>query len=450
MVRRVMTSRPVAGTAVLAIVVGGAALLWHLLACIESPMAYSPSGKDLAFVTMEPYDDQDLLVAGTHAYRLFVLSEGKQLRAVEETTASMLTAPAYSPDGKQLCYVRIPLLSAAQAARVEEQVKNYDEAKKSRPKPMWEQPSSAPAASAPTTGPAAVETTDHALPALEGIVEFCDSLERSPAVPIMVVVRDAASGNIASTTHFELSLLGSEAGLVMTYLTLRPQFSPDGQSVYLCAGNVAVAVNPAKNEARILGAPAAAAALSPDGKTLAILQKSALGFIDTTGESAFYRRWEKNISLGGLTWADKHTLAVLEAEEDSSNLVLHYVEPDGTLRKSVAIRLPEHGKQEGVNTGALALAPDGQHVVLAFEHDVFFLKADGTSLKHWHGDDEQLVQPTFSPDSQRVAFKLLPKEEGGYPRAAAIVFCTPAGEELSRVPIPKINPATTQAAGGQK
>jgi hypothetical protein len=441
-----MTSKPVAGTAVLAIVIGGAALLWHLLACIESPMAYSPSGKDLALVTMEPFDDQDLHVAGTHAYRLFVLSEGKQLRTVEETTASMLTAPAYSPDGKQFCYLRIPLLSAAQAARVEEQAKKYDEAKKSRPEVMWEQPTSAPAASAPATGPATIETTDHALPALEGMVELCDSLEQGPAVPIVLVVREVASGNIASTTHFELPL----PGLAMAYVTLRPQFSPDGQSVYLCAGDVAVAVNPAKNEARILGAPAAAAALSPDGKTLAILQKSALGFIDTTGESAFYRRWERNTSLGGLTWADKHTLAVLEATEDSSNLVLHYVEPDGTLRKSVAIHLPEHGKHEGVNTGALALAPDGQHVVLAFEHDVFFLKADGTSLKHWHSDNEQLAQPTFAPDSQRVAFKLMPKEEGVYLRAAAIVFYTPAGEEVSRVAVPKIDPATTRPAGEHK
>jgi len=88
--------------------------------------------------------------------------------------------------------------------------------------------------------------------------------------------------------------------------------------------------------------------------------------------------------------------------------------------------------------------------LIANQHDTFFLKSDGTLIKHWNGESEQLVQPTFAPDSQRVAFKLMPKEEGAYPRAAAIVFCTPAGEEVSRVAIPKIDPATTRPTGEQK
>ena len=39
--------------ATLAVLAGCALLLWHVLACVESPMAFSPEG-DLAFTTVGP------------------------------------------------------------------------------------------------------------------------------------------------------------------------------------------------------------------------------------------------------------------------------------------------------------------------------------------------------------------------------------------------------------
>jgi len=95
--------RPVTGAprgawkAALAIAVVAGGLIWHLLACIESPMAFSPGGKDLAFVTMEPYGDGGAPGrAGQHTYRLMVLTGGKPIRVLEETSREMLSGPAYS------------------------------------------------------------------------------------------------------------------------------------------------------------------------------------------------------------------------------------------------------------------------------------------------------------------------------------------------------------------
>ena len=82
-------------------------LLWHVLACTESPMAFSPDGQSLAFVTMEPYEGEgNPGLAGPHCYRLMVVGNRQELRVLEEITNVMLTAPALSPDGSQLCYVR--------------------------------------------------------------------------------------------------------------------------------------------------------------------------------------------------------------------------------------------------------------------------------------------------------------------------------------------------------
>ena len=63
---------------------------------------------------MEPYDPDDMELADTHIYRLMVLTKAKDLKVLEETTRYMLSAPAYSPDGKQLCYLQVPLLTQEQ------------------------------------------------------------------------------------------------------------------------------------------------------------------------------------------------------------------------------------------------------------------------------------------------------------------------------------------------
>ena len=100
------------------LVVAIGALVWHLLACMESPMSFSPGG-DLAFTTMEPYRSEDVVLRGAHVYRLMVLpAKATQPKVLEESADWMISAPVFSPDGKRIAYLRIPLLTAEELARI--------------------------------------------------------------------------------------------------------------------------------------------------------------------------------------------------------------------------------------------------------------------------------------------------------------------------------------------
>ena len=192
----------------------------------------------------------------------------------------------------------------------------------------------------------------------------------------------------------------------------------------------------------------AMAALSPDGKTLATLQigeRPVLGFFAADRPVATYTQvlQDKQVSLGGVGWVDSQTLAALSFEADKGGKdELHLLRTDGTLLKTIRLKLPKRARGDE-NTGQLAIAPNGQHAVVSFSQDVFFMGMDGEILKHWHHEDDLLVQPTFTPDSTRVAFKSMDTEVH---QAVAIVFFTPDGKELSRVSIPPIDPATTRPA----
>jgi len=324
MVRHVSARAAPAWTAALAIAVGGAGLIWHLLACVESPMAYSPSGDSLAFVTVEPWDPDHLPSAGERAYRLMVL-RGDTIRVVEQTTDCMLSAPAYSPDGRRLCYLRIPMFTGEAAERAQE-----------TPAPA-SQPQGADTFAWPVQakdGPAAspeMPVEDQTLPRLKVCGEVFDHQRTAPRVRATVVVRDTESYQVQSTTALDLCLHADNQDWAVLYGTLRPQYSPEGKWVYLCDAYTVVAVDPAAAATRLLAAPASAAALSPDGTLLATWTENSLGLIATDGQRATYLRWDKSASYLGLAWCDKKTLAVLEPKGEGESAWLHLVKRDGTL-----------------------------------------------------------------------------------------------------------------------
>ena len=73
-------------------------------------------------------------------------------------------------------------------------------------------------------------------------------------------------------------------------------------------------------------------------------------------------------------------------------------------------------------------------MALSFLNHVYFLNIDGKVLHHLHySKKECLVQPTFSPNSQKIAFKYMTE---GHTRVTEIVYFTPQGKELTRVKIP--------------
>ena len=440
MVRHVKDT-PATWKAMLAISVAAGALLWHLLACTESPMAFSPDGKDLAFVTAEPapFGEKALPVKGKQVYRLMVLGGGKKLRVVEQTSDEMLTAPAYSPDGKQVCYLRIKLRTAeemdAAEKRIDGRTKQWEKLKPTRP-----------------SGDDLPATEDLTLPPVEDAVELIRDAAVGEPLPAALVVRDAKTWKVVSTTRvdFPAGTYEGEA-LSMMYSLIRPQYSPDGKWIYYWDTQAAVAVDIQAKKRRTLAAPARIPTLSPDGKTLAIYMQEAIGLVGTDGQVATYRRLKGEVSPLGMTWKDKQTLVLLmevpsDKDREKSEWRIQLLKTDGTVAKSIPLKLPESEMKDVFLE--IALAPKGGHMVVCSGTGVLFMKADGKVLKHWTAGDEQtaMFRPTFAPDSKRVAFKYM-TERDKLTRVSAIVFFTPEGKEVARVAIPAAKPPASKPAG---
>jgi hypothetical protein len=440
--------------AALAVAVVAAGLLWHVLACTESPMAFSPNGKDLAFVTMEPYGGDDLLLTGAHTYRLMILSglpagqaDTNPLRTLEETRDAMLTAPAWSPDGATVSYLQIPLFTQEQLDQTKAVAKKRSDLLKEAESLAPESPPPAADSNQSSSPPPdAPNPEDLTLPPFANAAQKAKTDLVYPPVPAALIVRSAADGQILSTTPLQLSL-GEPEAFLMTYLLVRPQYSPDGKCIYLLAGNTLMAIHPAEQNVRRLAAPAAVFALAPDGETIATFQDSAVAFLKTDGSSALYRRWiTEGVSLSGLAWLDAKTLALLHAAKSApadksdaaeTTAILDLIRSDGTPLKPRTLRFPDF-KADKDKAGELAIAPNGKWMAISFGKDVFFLKTGGEVLSHWHDDRLALVQPTFTPDSKRLAFKRMAGTDPD--RAQAIVFFTPEGKELTSVDIPAAAP----------
>jgi len=431
----------------LAIAVAAGAVLWHLLACVESPMAFSPSG-DLAFVTMEPYEGKDLMLAGPQCYRLMVLPKGgKAVRVIEETVDAMLTAPAYSPDGQQLAYLRIPLLSDQQAQQVKEDIDTR--------KAAMGQATTKPATSQPATQES-LALEDLTLPAGQKASDFYLGVELFPTHPVTLVVRDAKTDTVLSKTTIEVPMFADSRmpdSFLKAYLLTRPQYSPDGKWVYFCLADMVLAVNPTEKKQRFLAAPAEVATLSPDGKTLALLKEPAIGFVQTDGEMAVFKRWNQEPSFSGIGWLDNQTVAVpvQEGQEpDKTKLVLALIRKDGTLAGKKILPLPPEG---GIINQQDAIAPNGKRIVIANPAGLYFMDGEGKLLgkieypRKATGPPEEppeyFFKPTFTPDSKQVAFKVVSKGRNG---VSAIAFFSPEGKELSRVSVPPIKPGSTRPA----
>lgn len=441
MVRQLNALRTPAWKAVLAVAVAGAALLWHILACMESPMAFSPSGKELAFVVAEPYTDKELHLAGRRTYRLMVLSEQKRFRVIEQTDKDLLTAPAYSPDGRQLCYLRLPLLTEDKAAelktKMEERAKAVD----------------APDAQVakPPAGPGGAEqgqTEDLSLPPARTMAEFHKGLLLAPELPCTLVVRDAAAPDVLlAAITVDLPLFAESdlsAGYTLAQAAARPQYSPDGQWVYVCAGSVAAAVNVKSGQRRILAAPAAAAALAPDGRMLAVMvAQRVLAFVQTDGQRMACIRTANDMTLGAMAWVDGATLAVLD--HDAKGPAVRMMRTDGTVVKTVPIpKADPNSRGEAIH---LALGPGGRHAAVASaDGGALFLDAAGNLLRALKKENEGWFQPTFAPDGRSVAFKHMVKAERDQAVVAGIAFFSPEGKELAYAKLPPASPATGPAA----
>jgi len=449
-----MTRRSTLGwKSILAVAAATGVVLWQILACMESPMSFSPSG-DLAFTVMDPYG-VDQLLAGRNTYRLLVLGKDGKLRELERTSSHMLTGPGYSPDGTQLAYLRIALptkqdLERAEAftRRVEWEEKQAREEAKQGKHPSDDHLKldtnwifAAPAGTVDRAPrPVHVIATDMGLPPV--IKERIKDLWRRGAlIPTELVVRDAATGATTASVPMDVPLSdwsSDRLQYLYTYPLARPQYLPDGRHVHVYLFPFSIIANIPDGALGLLsyGFPGP---LSPDGRALVSLpvldDKLHLYFSTIDGRHPVDVRLPDGVSPSGIAWLDNQRLAVLEsaAKAGAQGPQLHVYSAAGDVLETIT--LAPIGKASDGNPGELAVSPDGQHLVVSMGQTVRFLDKAGQSLGTWQHTEDMLVQPTFTPDSKRVAFKLV---SASAKRAIAIVFFTPEGTRLSRVPIPGI------------
>jgi hypothetical protein len=404
-------------------------------------MAFAPNG-DLAFVTTSPDAfakalRQDVALAGARTYRLMLLRHRqKSMEVLEETSDQMLSGPAFSPDGRELCYFRLPLFDRQQFATftAKRQEKERFHGKASSRATLRE-----------------MGWEDLALPSVEDSREVPVQVGKGLGSKVSLVVRDAKTGAERSTMALELPIAAFDYGAMLdwTYPCCQPQYSPDGKWVYAAVSGVALGVCPGEKRLRLFAMPALGTALSPDGKTLAVMGGEGVGLVSTDGSLAVYRRVTEGLMPKSIVWLGDRPLAMVPLRGERAHIRLLSLRPDETQTRTVDLTLDRTTNNP---LDEIAVAPDGKHIVLARESVVCFYSPEGKlSGKYECRPPEIVLQPAFTPDSKLVAMKLFPQQEAP---ASAIVFLTPDGKEVSRVAIPgmkkSLPPASQPASHGPK
>ena len=248
--------------AVASLVVGLSVLSIYILACVSSPVAWSPDSSKIAILVNPPGEKPDHFAIFTYD-----ISTGERTlldKVVGEGGA--LSAPAWSPDGKWIAYYKVdpsvtegsdsgPCDSTPMAAQIE----NYSEATpdgqvqdKNKPTLAGEQPFSE-------------ETKDY----------------NSLNVKLMIVCADGNEQKVLHVVNW------ANSGDVLNQLMLnRPVWSPDSRSIFYvrCISEKSefeiCSLNMATGEIRTyfassIGTPA----ISPDGNWVVLLCENGKGVI---------------------------------------------------------------------------------------------------------------------------------------------------------------------------
>ena len=407
--------------------------------CLESAMSFSPDGKHLALVVRERLAEDKAGVQGACSYRLMVLSGRRTLKVLEDSRKHMLSGPAFSPDGKRLCYLRLPLPTEQekqkQQAAAEKRAKRLAELAKIAPD-AWTRALTDPEGALERGDGPQLQITDMTLPGVGHTAVMLHDRIVARHVTARLVVRDVATGKVVSTTDLRIPFAG---GLTDYYL-IKLRYGPRGKWVYLYTGYSVLRVHPILAECHILAAPAPVAELSPDGKTLAVATDRAIGFIAADGSRAGYTKWTTAVTMRSIAWADNDTLAVLSYKEgagkDGADVkTLNFLPKGGGKLKTIDLELD--GNTDAMKDGA----PDGKHIVAAYGNHVYFLDRGGKVLKHLTAKGAIFASPTFRPDSKVVAIKRLAMVGENTARVAKVVFFSPDGKRLAEKEIPSVNPA---------
>lgn len=405
-----------------------AGLLWHMLACVESPMAFSPDGKVLIFSVLQPYDEKG--GAGESAVpvcRLMVLSnaglpEAKNLKALEEMPGTFITGPGFSADGKLFCYMRIRTQSPETA------------------------PATQAAGGAGGAPAHAAEATSLRLPgeADPVVIESHDMAKAAdmgdtPVGQGLLVVRDAATLKVVTTALVDFTM-GQHDEMAHPYLTLRPQFGPDGNVIFYTDHFGVHAVNLKDKSAAVIQRTAMCPVMSPDRKTLVFVGGGSVVMLasDLSGLTEWFM--QKTVSPSGLFWINDRTLAVMTAVTSGDQKDMPQIVMLGLDGKELSkVDLPEFKGGDKDQMGELAISPDGKRMVACYNSAVRFFDGAG-KMQHevTMAEGVKLAQPAFTPDGGRVAFKELTTKKAGdkeMTQVTSIVFYDGEGKEVARVAV---------------
>lgn len=436
MVRQVTTTAPgrrgPAALLLMALAAGG--LLWHVLACVESPMSYSPDGKQLALTVAHPYNLPTLADKGKQVYRVMILPAGGESITIEETTDHMLSAPAWSPDGKTLAYLRIPLLTEDERATHKERFEALTETLKDYKSPL--DTTTRPADRKPPAAGDPNQLISRAMPAPESMVDWVLAL---PRIGCELVLCDAATGRPQQTLPVRLQAApvasgdAEDAYMVYTYTLGKPAFTSHGEAVVVWAGLECSRVDLDSGQQTVLAGPVLRPRLSPDGKTLACMGQASVGFRSMDDSRMTWVSLEGvEVGPSAMGWVDNDTFALLvnitENEQTSAGLML--LDAWGRSRKTVP--LPTD-KLELIEM-FFAVLPDGRSAVIVGQHEAVVLTLDGTIQARWESPRGALAQPVVHPGGERIACKIMDSDEDG---CVGIAEYDLSGKELRWTPLPR-------------
>ena len=417
-----------AGSA-LAIAIVLAGLLWHVLACTESPMAFSPDGKNLVFTVLQPYETKGGN-NNTQLCRLMVLTtaaapDAKNLRTLEEGGV-FLTGPSFSPDGTQFCYLRIAVPEAPATAPATPSIRGSATA-------------DAPA-TAPALPPGLILPGDPKPGTITG-TETIDTgyIPEKNSGQALLVVRDSATFKIVSTVVVDFSFYPTGDELAHPYLTLRPQYGASKNNIFYTDPFGMHAIDLQERSATVINRRAMCPAISPDHKTLAFVgSKEGKSVVLFTAELASQteRFFPEMVSPSGLFWINNDKLAVLTGDAKNGHQKIVMLARDG--KPLTTMDLPEYKATKEEQMGELAISPDGQHMIVCYNGLVRFFDAQGKLQHDMSVKDALLAQPTITPDGARIAFKELTTIKNGdteVTQVSAIVFYNFEAKEVARVAI---------------
>ncbi len=440
--------------AAVALSVAMLAVLWHLLACVESPMAFSPDGKTLALTVLD--HSEKGLVPGDAVFRLMVITDHKKLTVLEESADKKLSAPTYTPDGKSLAYVRVPLPTKEQLGAIMQISKEGDEARDAQAAKLIallqpkHQPASSPAtrkaATAQTAGTPTAKLARVELPPVKEMIDLVREYYAGPEWPCEIVLRDAQTFEISKVIPFKMHALSFSnkplEGMEMAYIFTQPQFSPDGGKLYVAAGAEIVAVDLPSGETELVAAPGTLPALSPDGKTLAVLSEGCVALVHLDGDLTVWKQLKDIEAPWSMAWIDNNTLGLVR-KTDSGHVQVG-IGRDG--KETPGIALPTDEKE----ILSLARAKAGNMAISGSTITLLDAKGKTTAtIPEMKGAESKRVlgNPTWSNDSQTLAVRLTRDAETA--ATVAVLFFDRAGKPLGRVDIPRVRRDSSRPAGSR-